>query len=180
MKKLIIKKVFLILLMLLTLCSSCFALTSDEAVVSFKNFTNNIVTRIQESQSKNEWEIKYNQEAQKYSKIGHTNFRYSVDLKATNSLMYPFVGYLFCKSDTIRYVTSDNPYGIFSSEAAARNANKTVIDSTSLGNEWIRYQYYYENNNWVLKETAIYFEKNFVAIKLLSPYHLHSCINENI
>lgn len=169
----------LLLSMLLLVCNSCIAISNDEAVASFKAFTKTIIDNIAASQRRGDTVVVQDDtDKTKYKKIGHVDLAYTLDMKQNNSMMYPFIGYLYAKDRVIIYTTPSHPNGKFDSEAEAQKAMNPVYDRESIS-FLMRYSYLYDNGTWVLKETAAVTSEGTIPFGYVeTPYLIHSVIKD--
>lgn len=141
----------------MTYCLPTYA-NEQDIVNSFTNFTNNIVSEVQANYNTTPYKVKYiivserekvfNKAGNYWVKFGKTNLRSSINIKRTDSLITPYIGYLILSCDFIDYYSSNNNNGEFKTKEQAEKAFLLRINPS---NDETRFTYAYQNGKWILK-----------------------------
>lgn len=149
------KRILLLVILALTICSSCFA--NEQAIVdSFKTFVPAEIQVIKntypvlgtEQITKHEPD-KYNKET--YYQKKKQEFSYDIlNVEKTDSLMYPYMGYVLLEKKTTYYKKNNDIAMAFGE-----------IDIAFVSTTKYRVEYSYDNGSWNLAFVTIYDEDGF-------------------
>lgn len=146
------KKLFLVLIILISMCVPCYA-NDQQAVDSFKALTNEIVAEINTSYNNRDtivryipttdWDRKHDLIFDCWVKNGRDDLEYDINVEKTNSLIKPYVGYIYMSCHYLLYADENGKKNFKTKE----EAEKATIPTHSKSYLY-KYIYHYDGNTW--------------------------------
>lgn len=145
------KRILLLVMLALSICCTAFA-SEQDIVNSFKAFVTTEVQPIKDTYPVlPENKVNYYNHSEPYYQRSKQEFTYDIlNVEKTDSLMYPYMGYVLLEKVTTYYKRS-------SSQLQAAKETRVAYKST----EKYRLEYSYDNGQWNLAFATIYDKDGF-------------------
>lgn len=159
------KKSIFVFLYCMIFCVSGFA-SEQNIICSFSDFVKLVVTPIEQSYNNGEHytvnvadrDIRAGRNKPMYYRTEITNFRYSYDIKKTDSIMNPYIGIIEMSNDK-------KVYKQYLSESEAMTGKNDLVRTIKNFNTR-RFYYGYISGSWTLKEEEIITPVNLNGSKI--------------